>query len=59
MKASETYNTLARRIRKAKEGDALRSLETRIDRHYRNGTISPRELSRLDAMIMTRLARLD
>ena len=54
-----TYTALSQRIRAAVSTADLEALEKRCDRHYEAGTITPRELARLDGMIMDRIALLD
>lgn len=57
---TETYSLLSASIKANSDNrDSLVSLGKRITRHYNNGTISARELSQLDGMIMLRLAKLD
>ena len=54
-----TYTALSQRIRAAVSTADLEALEKRCDRHYAAGTITPRELARLDGMIMERIALLN
>lgn len=54
-----TYTALSQRIRAAVSTADLEALERRCDRHYAAGTITPRELARLDGMIMERIALLN
>jgi hypothetical protein len=54
-----TYAALSQRIRAAVSTADLKALEKRCDRHYAAGTITPGELSRLDWMIMERIALLN
>ena len=54
-----TYAALSQRIRAAVSTADLEALEKRCDRHYAAGTITPGELSRLDGMIMERIALLN
>lgn len=55
-KQSDTYVELMRRIKAAQTVKALNALDRSITRHYRNGTITARELSRLDGKIMDAIA---
>lgn len=54
-----TYKTLSTRIRNAATIAELRDREEQITRHYNNGTISVNELSRLDSLVMERIAKLE
>lgn len=54
-----SYAALSQRIRAAVSTADLEALEKQCDRHYAAGTITPRELARLDAMIMERIALLN
>ena len=54
-----TYTALSQRIRAAVSTADLEALEKRCDRHYEAGTITPRELARLDGLIMERIALLN
>jgi hypothetical protein len=54
-----TYTALSQRIRAAVSTADLKALEKRCDRHYAAGTITPSEFSRLDGMIMYRIALLN
>ncbi len=53
---SETYRALLQRIKAAPHVKALNALDHSIDRHYNAGTITARELARLDTKIMERIA---
>ena len=59
MLSTMTYAALSQRIRAAVSTADLEALEKRCDRHYAAGTITPGELSRLDGMIMERIALLN
>lgn len=54
-----TYTALSQRIRATVSTADLEALERRCDRHYAAGTITPRELARLDGLIMERIALLN
>jgi hypothetical protein len=54
-----TFAALSQRIRAAVSTADLKALEKRCDRHYAAGTITPSELSRLDVLIMERIALLN
>jgi len=54
-----TFAALSQRIRAAVSTADLKALEKRCDRHYTAGTITPSELSRLDGLIMERIALLN
>lgn len=51
------YTALSQRIRAAVSTADLEALEMQCDRHYAAGTITPRELARLDELTMDRIAR--
>jgi hypothetical protein len=51
----ETERALRKLIKKAGDTRQLGQLERRIDRHYRNGTLSANGLGRLDQLIMERM----
>ena len=51
-----TSQTLAKMIRKAITRAELDALDARCTRHYEIGTISAKELARLDCMIMDKIA---
>ena len=50
------YSSLAKLIRSAQTRAALEKMETRCTRHYELGTITAKELMRLDCFIMEKLA---
>lgn len=54
---SETYKALSDQVKAARSIPSLISLEKRLERHYNNGTITARELQRLDLMVMDRLSK--
>ena len=54
----ETYRALLYKVREAGLSE-LYALEKKITRHYNNGTINERQLSKLDCMIMEEIARFD
>jgi hypothetical protein len=54
-----TYQSLHKRIQAATTKADLRAFDKRITRHYDNGTITAKELMRLDCLIMEKLASLD
>ena len=54
----ETYRALLYKVREAGLAE-LYALEKKITRHYNNGTINERHLSKLDSMIMEEIARFD
>jgi hypothetical protein len=54
-----TRSALSALIKEASTDSALRNLETRIVRHYNNGTISASQLCQLDEMILQRHFVLD
>ena len=51
----ETERAFSKLIKKASDIRELGQLERRIDRHYRNGTLSVKGLGRLDQLIMERM----
>jgi len=59
MNTYDIYAALSQRIRAAVSTANLKALEKRCDRHYAAGTITPGELSRLDGLIMERIALLN
>jgi len=54
-----TYATLSNRIRTATTREELTDREAQCTRHYHAGTITAREFSRLDGIIMDRAFLLD
>jgi hypothetical protein len=54
-----TYAALSNRIRTATTREELVKREAQITRHYHAGTITAREFSRLDGIIMDRAFFLD
>jgi len=52
----ETYSALRARIKAARDLPELRAREKQITRHYENGTIDAKHLTRLDTLIMERMA---
>jgi hypothetical protein len=54
----ETCRALVYKVREADLSE-LYALEKKITRHYNNGTISERHLSKLDCMIMEEIARFE
>jgi hypothetical protein len=54
-----TYATLSNRIRTANTREELSARETQITRHYHAGTITAREFSRLDGIMMDRAFFID
>ena len=54
-----TYQSLHKRIQAATTKADLRAFDKRITRHYDNGTITAKELAKLDCLIMEKLANLD
>jgi len=53
------YSSLAEIIRLASTIPALKIAESRCTRHYELGTITARELSRLDVSIMEKMALIE
>jgi len=54
-----TYAALSNRIRTATTREELAAREAQCTRHYHSGTITTRELARLDGKIMDRAFFLD
>lgn len=52
----ETFAALRARIKAARDLPELRAREKQITRHYENGTINAKHLTRLDTLIMERMA---
>lgn len=55
----KAFQTLLDRINAAKDAECLNRLDKRITAHYNLGTISARELKRLDVRIMERIAKIE
>jgi hypothetical protein len=54
-----TYAALSNRIRTATTREELAAREAQCTRHYHAGTVTAREFSRLDGIIMDRAFLLD
>lgn len=52
------YSAMTARIRKAKSGADVASLESSLDRLYSAGVFTPNELGRLDSLLMDTNAKL-
>lgn len=54
-----TFQELAQRIKSAASREALAAMDDRITKHYHAGTITTKELMKLDTLAMETLAKIE